>query len=319
MNPLETSIPHHTDPKLMFWFVILIISLMSLDLFVLHRKDKTMSAKEAGAWSIFWIMVAATFNGWVYWYFGKEAALMFATGYIIELSLSVDNLFVFILIFTAFKLKSSVQHRVLFWGILGALIMRAICIWIGVAALQKFEWLEFVFALILIWAGIKTLLEKEGGDDDPTQSRLARIIRKVVPIKESYHGDRFFIKENGKWFATHMFLVLLLIEASDVIFAVDSIPAVLAVTQDPFLVYSSNIFAIMGLRSLYFVLASMVHSFRFLGTGVSLILIFIGIKMGAARWYHLPVEVALGIIVGTLVLSVVASLVFPKVETAKNE
>lgn len=314
MNPIEAQIQPHSDPKLMAWFVLLIVALMSLDLFVLRRKDKTMSAKEAGAWSIFWISVAAVFNGWVYWYLGKESALMFATGYIIEMSLSVDNLFVFILIFTAFKLKSSVQHRVLFWGILGALIMRAICISIGVAALQKFEWLEFVFALILIWAGVKTLFESEDGDDDPTQSRMAQVIRKVIPIKEHYQGDRFFIKENGKWFATQMFLVLLLIEASDVIFAVDSIPAVLAVTQDPFLVYSSNIFAIMGLRSLYFVLASMVHSFRFLGTGVSLILIFIGIKMGAARWFHLPVEAALGIIVGTLVLSVFLSMVFPKRE-----
>ena len=316
MDPITTQIQiqPHTDPKLMAWFVVLIVALMSLDLFVLRRKDKTMSAKEAGAWSLFWISVATAFNGWVYWYLGKESALMFATGYIIEMSLSVDNLFVFILIFSAFKLKSSVQHRVLFWGILGALIMRAICISIGVAALQKFEWLEFVFALILVWAGIKTLFEKEDSDEDPTQSRMARMIRKVIPIKENYNGERFFIKEDGKWFATQMFLVLLLIEASDVIFAVDSIPAVLAVTQDPFLVYSSNIFAIMGLRSLYFVLASMVHAFRFLGTGVSLILIFIGIKMGAARWFHLSVEIALGVIVGTLILSIVLSLAFPKHE-----
>lgn len=309
MNP--AAIPPHTDSQLMIWFIVLIVALLSLDLFVLRRKDQAMTMKTAMGWSLFWVAVAASFNAWVYWYLGKESALIFTTGYIIEMSLSVDNLFVFILIFSAFRLKEKVQHRVLFWGILGALIMRAICIWLGVAALQKFEWLEFVFALILVWAGLKTLFKKEDSDEDPTTGALARTIRKVLPFKDNYHGDRFFVKENGRLVATQMFLVLLMIEASDVIFAVDSIPAVLAVTKDPFLVYSSNIFAILGLRSLYFVLANMVNSFRFLGTGVSAILIFIGIKMGAARWFHIPVEIALSVILLTLVISIVVSLIFP--------
>lgn len=312
----STDIPIHTDPKLMTGFVVLILGLMFLDLFVLRRKNKVLSMREAAGWSLFWVLIASAFNAWIYFNLGKESALVFATGYIIELSLSVDNLFVFILIFSAFKLKANMQHRVLFWGILGALIMRAICISVGVAALQKFEWLEFVFALILIWAGLKTLLTKENVDEDPTQSKMAQLIRKIIPIKERYEGEHFFVKENGRWYATEMFLVLLMIEASDVIFAVDSIPAVLAVTKDPFLVYSSNIFAIMGLRSLYFVLASMVQSFRFLGTGVSAILIFIGIKMGAARWYHMPVSWALGVIVGTLIISMTLSMMLPKKSVA---
>lgn len=301
----------NAHPHLMYWFILLIIGLLSLDLFVLRRKDHVMAFREAVGWSLFWVGIAAIFNGWVYWYLGKEAALTFTTGYLIEMSLSVDNLFVFILIFTAFKLHPSLQHRVLFWGILGALIMRAICISIGVAALQRFEWLEFVFAGILLWAGFKTLIQGEGKDEDPTTGLLARLIRKVIPTHNEYHGDRFFVKIDHKWHATPLFLVLLLIEASDVIFAVDSIPAVLAVTTDPFLVYSSNIFAILGLRSLYFVLSTMVNSFRFLGVGVSVILIFIGIKMGAGRWYHMPVSWALAFIIGTLVLSISLSLLIP--------
>ncbi len=299
---------NNAHPDLMYWFIALIVGLISLDLLVLQRKDHVMTFREAVGWSLFWVGIAALFNGWIFWYLGQEAALIFTTGYLIEMSLSVDNLFVFILIFGAFKLHPKMQHRVLFWGILGALIMRALCISVGVAALQRFEWLEFVFAGILLWAGFKTLFQKEEADEDPTTGLLARLIRKVIPIQNDYHGDKFFVKTNHKWSATPLFLVLLLIEASDVIFAVDSIPAVLAVTTDPFLVYSSNIFAILGLRSLYFVLSSMVHSFRFLGTGVSIILIFIGVKMGVARWYHLPVSWALAFIIGTLVLSVSLSL-----------
>jgi len=275
--------------------------------------------REATLWSAFWVGVALTFNVWIAWYLGKEAALTFLTGYIIELSLSVDNLFVFILIFTSFKVDPKHQHRVLFWGILGALVMRAICIFAGVAALKQFEWLEFVFAAILVWAGIKTLFHKGEDDDrDPSQGFVATTIRRFIPVKAEFHGDRFIVIENGKKIATPLFLVLVLVELSDVIFAVDSIPAVLAVTTDPFLVYSSNIFAILGLRSLYFVLSRMVHTFRFLDTGVSLILIFIGIKMALSHWYHLPVEWALGIIIGTLGTSIVASLIFPNPSAAKN-
>ncbi|MCX6119156.1 MAG: TerC family protein [Proteobacteria bacterium] len=302
-------------PYLFPGFIALVVSLIALDLFVMRKKDEIPTMKQATIWCLFWIGVAMTFNGWIAWYLGKTAALTFLTGYVIELSLSVDNLFVFILIFSSFKVDPRYQHRVLFWGILGALIMRAICIFAGVAALKQFEWLEFVFAAILVWAGIKTLLHKDEDDDrDPSQGFVATTIKKFIPVKAEFHGDRFIVIENGKKVATPLFLVLVLVELSDVIFAVDSIPAVLAVTKDPFLVYSSNIFAILGLRSLYFVLSKMVHTFRFLDTGVSLILIFIGIKMAASHWYHLPIEVALGVILGTLAISIVASLAFPSEE-----
>jgi tellurite resistance protein TerC len=294
-------------------FIALVICLLALDLFVLRRENKTPTMRQATAWSLFWVGVALAFNGWVAWYLGANAGLTFLTGYVIELSLSVDNLFVFILIFASFKVPEKFQHRVLFWGVLGALVMRAVCIFVGVAALQRFEWLEFVFAAILIWAGLKTLLKNEEDDEnDPTQGFLASAVRRLIPIKAEFHEDRFFVVENGKRFGTPLLLVLVLVEFSDVIFAVDSIPAVLAVTTDPFLVYSSNIFAILGLRSLYFVLSRMVHTFRFLDTGVSLILIFIGVKMGLSHWVQIPVEWALGAILGTLVGSIGLSLWFPE-------
>lgn len=298
-------------PHLMWWFVALIVALLSLDLFVLRRDDKVMSFKTATLWSLMWVGIALTFNGWIAWYLGMQAATTFFTGYLIEMSLSVDNLFVFILIFSSFKIRPEFQHRVLYWGILGALVMRAICIGAGVAALQKFEWLEFVFAAILVWAGLKSFWAQDHSDTDPSTGKFAIFLRRFIPIKDDYVGDRFFIREAGQLVATPLFLVLILVEASDVIFAVDSIPAVLAITQDPFLVYSSNIFAILGLRNLYFVLASMVHLFRFLGTGVSFILVFIGVKMGLSHWFHIPIHWTLGVIVTMIVGSIVLSLMFP--------
>lgn len=309
---MPTTSIAETHPHILSGFVMLVLGLLALDLFVLRKKDQAPSMRSAVGWCIFWFSIAMAFNGWIAWYLGTEPALTFLTGYIVEMSLSIDNLFVFILIFSSFKVPEKYQHRVLYWGILGALVMRAICIGIGVAALQRFEWLEFVFAAILVWAGIKTLRGKNDDDEDPTTGWLAMTARKILPFKDDYHGDHFFVRDQGRWYATPLLLVLILVEASDVIFAVDSIPAVLAVTQDPFLVYSSNIFAIMGLRSLYFVLARMVHLFRFLGTGVSVILIFIGLKMGLARWYHMPVSWALSFILTTIVASIVLSRILPE-------
>jgi tellurite resistance protein TerC len=295
-------------PHFYFWFIVFVLACLSVDLFALRKSHGEVSVKSATIWSMFWIGLALAFNGWVYFSFGSQAALTFLTGYVVELSLSVDNLFVFILIFGAMRIPPQFQHRVLFWGILGALVMRAICISIGVAALERFSFLEFVFAAILIWAGIKTLLEdQEGEDNDIASGTLAKIVRRFIPIDDTYKGPHFFTIKDGKRMATPLFLSLILVEASDVIFAVDSIPAVLAVTKDPFLVYTSNIFAILGLRSLYFILSNLVTKFRYLGVGVSIILIFIGIKLAIARWYHLPITWALGFIVATLVISIIAS------------
>lgn len=309
----------HLDahPHLLTGFVVLVLFLIGLDLLLMRKKKAVAPTfREALLLSGFWIGVAAMFNAWIAWYLGLPAAFTFLTGYVVELSLSVDNLFVFILIFGSFKIPEKYQHRVLFWGILGALVMRAICIYAGVAALQKYTWLEFVFAAILVWAGFKTLLHKKDDDtNDPTSGWLATTIRKFIPISDKYEGERFFIKEGVRWVATPLFLVLILVEVSDLVFAVDSIPAVLAITKDPFLVYSSNIFAILGLRSLYFLLSRMVTAFRFLNTGVSVVLIFIGIKMASAHWYQMPIEWALGFILTSLTMAIGASIVFPENKT----
>ncbi|MCX6124174.1 MAG: TerC family protein [Proteobacteria bacterium] len=298
-------------PNLLGWFFVLVIALLGLDLFILRRGSETPTMRQSVLWCLAWIGIAMAFNVWVGLYLGWPAATVFLTGYIVELSLSVDNLFVFILIFSSFRIEQKYQHRVLFWGILGALGMRALCIAAGVSALQRFEWLEFVFAAILIWAGTKSLFTHDLKEEDPATGKLAQCVRRFIPIKNDYVGNRFFIKLEGRIFATPLFLVLILVEVSDVIFAVDSIPAVLAVTKDPYLVYSSNIFAILGLRNLYFVLSSLVQSFRFLAIGVSLILIFIGLKMAVSRWIHLPTEWTLGAIVGILAGSIALSLIYP--------
>jgi tellurite resistance protein TerC len=313
-----------TDPSthnyLLPWFVGLVIALLTLDLVVLNRGNRTPSIRQAGFLTLFWVALALVFSAWVAWYLGHKEALTFLTGYVIEMSLSIDNLFVFILIFSAFKIEEKHQHRVLFWGILGALVMRAICIFVGVAALQKFAWLEFVFAGILIVAGIKTIIKKDEDDeDDPSQGLVASLVRRFIPLKSEIVGERFFVIENKKIYATPLFLVLVLVEFSDVIFAVDSIPAVLSVTTDPFLVYSSNIFAILGLRSMYFVLSRMVHTFRFLDTGVALILLFVGIKLGIGHWVTIPIEWALGTILGVLSGSVILSLIFPVQEDSVSK
>lgn len=306
-NNIFESVAHdHT--QMITGFVALVLGLLLLDLFVLRKKDEAPTIKQAFLWSGFYVLVAMSFCAWMWSKLGADAAMTFLTGYVVELSLSVDNLFVFILIFGSFKIQAKYQHRVLFWGILGALIMRAICIAAGVAALQRFEWLTYVFAIILIWAGIKTFKGDDGEEDDPANGYMAGFVRKIIPIKDDYKGHAFFTVENGRTYATPLFLALILVEISDVIFAVDSIPAVLAVSTDPFIVYSSNIFAILGLRSLYFVLASMVTLFKHLDKAISFILVFIGIKIGAEQWVHIPVGIALSVILGALALGIGVSL-----------
>jgi len=307
-HPLTAIIPH-SHPKLILGFVVLIIGLLALDLFVLRKKDEAPSIRQAFFWSLFYILIALGFCGWIWLSNGADDAMTFLTGYVVELSLSIDNLFVFILIFGSFRIEAKYQHRVLFWGILGALIMRAACISVGVAALQRFEWLTFVFAIILIWAGIKTFKgEDEDGNNDPSSGLISRNLRKIIPVKDDYRGHKFFIKEHGRFLATPMFFTLVLVEASDVIFAVDSIPAVLAISKDPFIVYSSNIFAILGLRNLYFVLASMVAIFKHLDKSISFILVFIGVKIGVEPWFHIPVGLALAVIMVAIAAGLGASL-----------
>lgn len=312
MNDTLTNLlgQNHNHTQMIVVFVILILALLALDLFVLRKKDEAPTLRQAFLWSGFYILIALGFSGWIWSTNGAVDAMTFLTGYIVELSLSIDNLFVFILIFGSFKIEPKYQHRVLFWGILGALVMRAICIGVGVAALQRFEWLTFIFGAILVWAGIKTFRgNTEDNNDDPSTGFLSRNLRKIMRVKDDYKGHNFFINENGKLYATPLFFTLILVEASDVMFAVDSIPAVLAISKDPFIVYSSNVFAILGLRNLYFVLASMVSMFKHLDKAISFILIFIGIKIGLEHWYHIPVGLALAVILLALASGLGASLV----------
>ena len=309
MDSSLLEITPHSHFQLISGFIVLVVVLLALDLFVLRKKDKAPGVREAFLWSGFYVLVALSFAAWIWSMLGANAAMTYLTGYVIELSLSIDNLFVFILIFGSLKIQGKYQHRVLFWGILGALIMRAICIAAGVAVLARFEWMTFVFAAILIWAGIKTFRgESDDDENDPSTGLISRTLRRLIPVKDDYQGHHFFIVENGKTFATPLFVALILVEISDVIFAVDSVPAVLAVSKDPFIVYTSNIFAILGLRNLYFVLASLVDMFKHLDKAIAFILVFIGIKIGLEHWYSIPVGIALSVILGALAAGVGASL-----------
>jgi tellurite resistance protein TerC len=284
--------------------------MLALDLGVFHRKAHEVNIKEAVIWSVVWITLALIFNYGVYLYMGKVKALEFFTGYILEKSLSVDNIFVFILVFSFFKVPSKYQHKILFWGILGALVMRVILIFSGVALLTKFHWLIYVFGGFLIFTGIKMLIQKEQ-QISPDKNILVRLFKKIYPVTDDYHKDKFFVKIDGKKLATPMFVVLLVIEFTDLIFAVDSIPAILAITNDTFIVYTSNVFAILGLRALYFALAGVMKYFRFLKIGLSVILVFVGAKMCLVDFFKFPISISLGIIISILLISVIASLIKP--------
>lgn len=307
-----------TQTPLVVLFAVVIVGFLILDLGVLSRRGHVVKLKESLLWSAFWWALATTFAVGIYFHLGAEQATLFYTAYIVEQSLSVDNLFVFLLIFSAFKIPAALQHRVLFWGIIGALAMRAVCILAGVAVLSRFQWLVYVFGAILVWGGVKTMLKGEDDGDDPSQGAVARLIRRVLPVTEQLDGARFFTLKEGRRHATPLFLALVVVEISDLIFAVDSIPAVLAISLDPFIIYTSNIFAILGLRSIYFALAHLMRAFRYLKYAISLILIFVGVKIAASPFYHLPVSVALGVIVGLLAVAVLLSLVFKVEERAAD-
>jgi len=288
-------------------FNVLVLVMLFIDL-GLNRKSHEISFREALSWTIIWITLALFFNAGVYYFLGKTKALEFFTAYVIEKSLSVDNLFVFIMIFAYFHIPRLYQPKILKWGIIGALVMRAIFIFVGIGLLERFHWMIYIFGGILIFTGIKMAFGQEE-KLDPEKNLMIRLVRKIVPITKRGYGDRFFIKKNGLRAATPIFLTLVMVESSDVIFAIDSIPAVLAVTRDPFIVYTSNVFAIMGLRALYFLLASVMNMFLYLKQGISVVLIFVGVKMLLAGTnYEIPVQFSLGVIFGVLVLSIIISI-----------
>jgi len=291
-------------------FNALVMGLLALDLGVFHRKAHAVSAREAGAWSAIWVSLSLLFCLGVYRLAGPQAGTEWLTGYLIEKSLSVDNIFVFVLIFAAFRVPAIYQHRVLFWGILGALIMRALMILGGVLLLERFGWVIYVFGALLILTGIRMAFESEK-EFDVEAGLGVRLARRLFPVTPTFHGARFFVREHGVLAATPLFVALMVVEVTDLIFAVDSIPAIFAVTRDPFIVYTSNVFAILGLRSLYFLLAGVVDRFHLLKFGLAAILVFVGGKMLLSDVAHVPTTVSLGVIAALLTASVVASLAIP--------
>jgi len=295
-------------------FIVFVFFMLALDLGVFHRKSHEVKISEALIWSAVWISLALIFNYGIFIFMGKEKAIEFLTGYVIEKSLSIDNLFVFIMVFTYFNVEPKYQHKILFWGILGALIMRAIFIFAGVALISMFHWIIYVFGGFLIFTGIKMLFHKDE-KLDPNKNPLVIIFNKFFPVTEQMHGSKFFVKINARTVATPLFIVLLVIEFTDLIFAVDSIPAILAISNDTFIIFTSNVFAILGLRALYFALAGITKYFYYLKYGLSAILVFVGIKMIMAEFYKIPVVYSLLSILGILIISILFSVIYPKRET----
>jgi tellurite resistance protein TerC len=306
--------------RLFLWigFNVFVLGMLALDLGVFHRKAHTISIKEASIWSVVWVCLAMIFNVGIYFAWGSEKALEFLTGYVIEKSLSVDNLFVFLMIFQYFNTPSQYQHRVLFWGILGALILRAVFIATGSALLNNFHWMIYVFGGFLVVTGIRMYLQ---GDEkiEPEKNPVVRLFERLVPIIRKYDGQKFFVRRGGKSYATLLMLVLIVVETTDVIFAIDSIPAIFAITDDPFIIYTSNVFAILGLRALYFMLAGVMEMFVYLKVGLSVVLCFVGAKMMLIDIYKIPIGVSLAVIGSVLLLSIVASwLIKPKNPKARH-
>ncbi len=289
-------------------FNVFILGMLALDLGVFHRKAHSVGTKEAAVWTAIWIASALIFNVAIYLLRGPQPALEFFTAYLIEKALSVDNIFVFLVIFTYFDVPAAYQHRVLFWGILGALIMRAIFIGTGLALLKYFHWVIYAFGALLIFTGIKMLTQKETAVH-PEKNPVLRLLRRYMPITERFEGQRFFVLQQGRRFATPLLIVLGVVESTDLMFAVDSIPAVLAISHDPFIVYTSNVFAILGLRALYFLLAGVLGLFYYLRYGLGLVLAFVGLKMLITDLYKIPISISLAVIAAILAASVVASLI----------
>jgi tellurite resistance protein TerC len=308
------------DYPLWAWagFGLFILLMLALDLGVLNRKAHAVTYREATVWSVVWVTLALCFAGLVFWKTDRQTGLEFLTGYVIELSLSVDNLFVFLLIFSYFKVPAKYQHRVLFWGVLGALVMRMTMIAVGATLVERFHWIIYIFGAFLIYTGFKMLRQDETAAN-PEDNPLVRFATRLIPITRHYEGDKFFTVENGKKMGTLLLLVLVIVEVSDLVFAVDSIPAIFGITTNPFIVYTSNVFAILGLRSLYFLLAGVVEKFHYLKIGLAIVLMFVGVKMLAEGYIHAQfgvtketvILVSLGFVAVVLLSSVVASLVWP--------
>ncbi|MBI5653426.1 MAG: TerC family protein [Chloroflexi bacterium] len=296
-------------------FNVFVLAMLALDLGVFHRKAHAVSVKEAALWSGVWIALALTFNVGVYFWRGSEIAFEFLAGYLIEKSLSVDNIFVFVLIFAAFSVPATSQHRVLFWGVLGALVMRGALILVGAILLKQFHWIIYLFGAFLIFTGVKMALQRNE-ESHPEKNPLINLVRRFIPLTHHYDGDKFFVRHAGKLLATPLLLVLFVVESTDLVFAVDSIPAIFAITQDPFIVYTSNVFAILGLRSLYFVFASVVNKFYYLKLGLSAILAFVGVKMVLVDVYKIPITLSLIVIALILVIAMIASWVRARREIA---
>jgi tellurite resistance protein TerC len=299
------------EPWMWAAFTVLILFLLVLDLFVFHRVDHEMGHKEALLWTIFWVSLAVVFNVWVFFTFGRQHGLEFLTGYVIEYSLSIDNLFVFLLIFKFFAVPKLFQHRVLFWGILAALIMRAFFIFGGTYLINTFHWIIYLFGAFLVFSGVRMLMGEEI-EVHPEKNHVVKLFRRFVPMTAGYRGHDFTAREENRLFATPLLLVLMVINVMDLVFAVDSIPAVFAITRDPFIVYTSNIFAILGLRALYFLLAAAMTQFRYLSVGLGAVLSFVGLKMLISYWREIPLVTSLAVVGGLLGSAILASMIRPK-------
>ncbi|MBK6506309.1 MAG: TerC family protein [Ignavibacteria bacterium] len=296
-----------TDVLLWLGFSVFLMIMLALDLGVFHKNSHVVEFKEAMIWSGVWIGLALLFNVGIFYYFGKVKGLEFMTGYLIEKSLSIDNVFIIALIFTYFNVPRQYQHRVLFWGVIGALIMRAVLIAVGATLIKEFAWIIYIFGAFLIFTGLKMYFQKNEGIN-PDKNPVVRFFKRFIPMTDEYNKEKFFLIREGKRFATPLFVVLLLVETTDLIFAVDSIPAIFAITSDPFIVFTSNAFAILGLRSLYFALAGVIYKFYYLKAGLSVILVFVGIKMMLIDIYKIPIGVSLGFVALVILIAVLASI-----------
>ena len=296
-------------------FTVLVLAMLAIDLGILHREAHIVSLREAAVWSAVWITLSLLFKAGIYAFMGAEPALQFLTGYLIEKALSVDNIFVFVLVFSYFGVPAQYQHRVLFWGVLGALAMRAAMIFAGVALIERFGWIMYIFGAFLVFTGIRMATRTEHGIE-PENNPAIRVVRRFLRVTNEYHGQKFFLRASAggqiRTAATPLFVVLILVETTDLLFALDSIPAIFAITTDPFLAYTSNVFAILGLRSLYFLLAGIIHRFHYLKLGLAVVLVFVGLKMLIAEIYHIPIGFSLLFIAVVLGAAIAASLLFPQ-------
>ncbi|MFA0747867.1 TerC family protein [Fervidibacter sp.] len=297
-------------------FLLVVIAMLMVDLGVFHRKAHVLSMREATIWSIVWVVVALVFNAIVWVWLGHQKALEFFTGYLVEKALSADNIFVFAVLFNYFAVPPEYRHRVLFWGVLGAIVFRLTFILAGTALLKKFHWVVYIFGIIVIVSGIKLLMRKDE-EIDPERNPVLRLARRFLPITPNYHGQKFFVRLNGKFMATPLALVLLVVESTDIVFAIDSIPAIFAITRDPFIVFTSNVCAILGLRALYFLLEGMIRLFQYLDEGLAVILVFIGIKMLVSEFYKIPTWVALGFVAAVLAITIALSLMAERREQVR--